>query len=453
MEMVLAANKKQHKKLKTPSTIEAFFKKVKTRFSQLSKPLKIYLSVLAIPLILFIIVLIADDISVLKPSELPETIFVILIISIFWYLLALSPIVIWKTGKWLLSIVASKPAKPRSILTAKTMVIEAPIDESEADGPLPVILDKNRHTKRYVIIAIIIACVYLYGPVTDFGVYVIGSQSSSENIKEIANKSGLNYRGKVLFFRSKPELVDADGLNTVCPNKDENTIEYGCYKPAENKMYILRVTDPAYKDIEYSTAAHETLHIAWFKLDLDSANSVTSSLRQFYDNVNIPSAVKLHETMAAYGDDKDVINSELHSFVGSEIASTDIPVSLLTYYGDYFSDRNSSVNSSILFNKKIDQQIASLQLELDALDAQYSTIDAYKGKWLDSFDPIMRRQLYYGDTYNYNINVDKYNKNLANYNSMVDRYNTAKDAYNSRVQSFNLLLKSFYPTKAPINTR
>ena len=48
----------------------------------------------------------------------------------------------------------------------------------------------------------------------------------------------------------------------------------------------------------------------------------------------------------------------------------------------------------------------------------------------------MQQNIYYGDTYTYNKNVDAYNHNREIYNDMVAKYNTNVNTYNSARQSF-----------------
>lgn len=286
------------------------------------------------------------------------------------------------------------------------------------------------------------------GPISDL--LTVDLNNSTPDIADIADNSGFNLHGKALFYRANPELVDANSLNSKCPNDSQDSIEFGCYLTKENKIYILSVSDQNYKDIEYTTAAHETLHAAWMQQDASTRQALSNNLNSVYINSTAQDVVDLRNTMKSYGTDKDTVVNELHSFVGSEIKDVSLNSYLIGYYGKYFSNRSAPIDHNDAFNGKIDTEISNLSSQGQQLDTSYNATLAYKSRWLDTIEGYMRQNEYYGDVYTYNENVDAYNHNLVNYNKMVDDYNARRNAYNAEVDKFNALLTSFRPTQAPI---
>ena len=276
--------------------------------------------------------------------------------------------------------------------------------------------------------------------------------SGSEVIKSIADNSGLNTHGKYLFYSTNPEVVSANTLYKKCPYETKQGIEFGCYLPDESKIYILKVPTSEYTDIQYTTVAHETLHVAWDKLDSIKRETITNLLRLIYNDKTNFVAKDLRKKLKSYGKDKDVINNELHSFLGSEFNLEAVDSRLADYYSKFFSEQSAPAEANVRFNDTIAGDRAVLDSTRRALEGELSALNRYKTQRLDIFQPYLDRARYYGDTYNYNVNVGRYNKTLAYYNNMVDTYNVNRRSFNSDVASFNAILRAFYPSKSQLKT-
>lgn len=314
-------------------------------------------------------------------------------------------------------------------------------------------IKKSHSLRNKMFVAAIIASFIFFGPVSDFFLVTSSGVTSSEDIKDIAENSGFSYKGKILFYRSNPELVNADTLNGKCPNTDETVIEYGCYLPSENKMYILQVTDSSFKDIEYTTAAHETLHAAWRQYGSAERQRIATMLKELYDDPSNPSSSKLHETLKTYGEEKNVIDGELHSFIGSEVGGSDLSQPLTEYYAKYFYDQSVPVSANFRFTDKFTSRIASINAESTRLDNMAGTIRTYKRQHLDNIEAAMKRANYYGDVYSYNKNVDAFNHNRIYYNDQIALLDKGIDAYNADIAAYNAMLRAFYPTQASLTTK
>lgn len=310
--------------------------------------------------------------------------------------------------------------------------------------------DRSNVIKTAVIGTIVGLVLIAISPIPNFVSVQVSEANATPAIKDIGEHSGFNLKGKLLFFRANPELVNADVLDSNCPNDSETSIEFGCYLPAQNKIYILEVPDAKYKQVEYTTAAHETLHAAWHKLTDTERGEVAAQLKTLYDDKTNPTSAKLTDELKSYGSDEAVIYSELHSFLGSEYDVSQVNQQLSTYYSKYFDNQTVPATANDQFNSAIDTEIANLDAQYNQLDSINSNADTYKAQHLDNIQAAMRRADYYGDTYSYNQNVDAYNHNLVYYNSLVDQFNSQRNTYNTEVDSFNAVLKVFYPTRTQV---
>ena len=306
---------------------------------------------------------------------------------------------------------------------------------------------------KYSILAFIIVAIYSYTLIADY-VTVIGYENSAAaEIKDIANNSGFNVHGKAMFYQADPELVSADTINQKCPQEDQTVAEFGCYIGKEKKMYILEVPDSNYKEIEYTTAAHEVLHIAWSKLSSTEREKTSIALKKIYEDQTNTSYKILHDALAPYGDDPIIIINELHSFMGSEFSDTIIGSDLTNYYKKYFDNRELPVLANNKFNTDIDSKINLLNNDSTSLDVENSEIDNFKINYIDALENALKRNQYYGDLYSYNKNYAIYTKNYDIYKTKINNYNTHLNNFKAEVTKFNLILKAFYPTKAQIQSK
>lgn len=282
--------------------------------------------------------------------------------------------------------------------------------------------------------------------------YTVAFSSSSEQIKSIARDAGFSTHGKAIFFRADPELVNADELYMYCPHDDEDSIEYGCYIPAENKIYILEITYSEYDDVEITTAVHEMLHAAWDKLDYSQMEKISFQLNSYFSDTTYPAHLPLRNTLKYYTNDKPTIDNELHSFIGSQIDSKDMSPELAAYYSNYFVEGSNSSDAHKKFTKKMNSKTNYFKSESTYLVNESNNIDRYKSEWLDKIKRHMQSNLYYNDIYTYNRNVDAYNNNLEIYNSKVDAYEIRRIKYNSEVDSFNKVIDTLYPNRTKVKT-
>lgn len=298
--------------------------------------------------------------------------------------------------------------------------------------------------KQLIAISVfLVALLFLFWqPLCDVSSIIFSS--APQEIKDISSSSGMSMRGQAVFLNNNPEFVSADNLVTVCPhNKDE--IMYGCYLPGSNKIYILRVVNSELQPIETVAVVHETLHAIWYDMTYEQQRSIGQELEEFY-NFNT-SHILTADAEVYTKESPDILINELHSLSGAEVDYLNMPADLQEYYKKYFSNHSITVEANLDFNQSVDNQIAYINNKEKQLDYDKVRLDNYKIEHLDNIEAAMQQNMYYGDIYTYNKNVDAYNNNREIYNNMVDEYNKNVGEYNAKRQIFISAYSALFPNK------
>lgn len=296
----------------------------------------------------------------------------------------------------------------------------------------------------YIAISLFILGFFIYKPASDLTHYLVGEYISDESIKQIADGAGLSYRGKVIYYKANPELVNPNQLNQYCPNDNQNIVEYGCYNSAKNKIYILKVPYKDFEQIEYNVAAHETLHAIFSNLDYYDYLKIKDELKKQYAS-ETAGMQSIKGALDNYEKDEEVVINELHSFVGASLATNETSIILNDYYSRYFESRNKAVYAEQLFNKKLDDWQSKLDQESASIDRDKERLDAYKIKWLDTIEGYIQSNIYYGDESRYYQNINAYENNRKQYNNLVDAYNNRLNKHNDSIMEYNNFLQSLKP--------
>lgn len=299
---------------------------------------------------------------------------------------------------------------------------------------------KKKGCKSCVIIALIVLAI----PVLGIGIFfysatskirqsdtdILKNYNPSAEIADIAEKTGLNEKGKSMLYRGDPTFVNVENFRTFC-ERDRNPGEMAlaCFRSARAGggpfggpgIYLLDLDDPKYEDHKYSAAVHEMLHLAYFKLSKEEKEELAPILKSELDK-KIASGdthlANIADIMTQKGGDE--VYNEMHSKFGVEY--NDLSPELTTYYQKYFSDKSKVVslfqNSAHTKNVK---RIEELKTEIDEMAVKIESTS---------------NQL---DTYKSSGQIDKYNALVPQANSMVKQYNAkvaeAKNLY-SEVEKF-----------------
>lgn len=187
-------------------------------------------------------------------------------------------------------------------------------------------------------------------------------------ISLMPDATGMNDRGRLLFYAHHPTLEGTQKFNSVCLNTEKNSMVIGCYNG--RSIYIFDVDNDEIEGIEEVTAAHEMLHAAYDRLSNAEKNRIDSKIRSLA--VTLKDSPELKERMKSYQSlaENDQLN-ELHSIFGTEVR--DLPADLEEYYGRYFSDRLKTValyeQYAEVF-KELQDESSRLAASLDSLADQ-----------------------------------------------------------------------------------
>jgi hypothetical protein len=254
---------------------------------------------------------------------------------------------------------------------------------------------------------------------------------SSPEITKIAEQAGFNQYGKFIFYSNSPEVVGPDRLNEVCPNNSEKSVEFGCFDGNNKKIYILKSPDPEFDTIMYVTAAHEMLHAAWLRLSNTKREEVAGQLNLALSK-NAGNG-KLNTQISQYPKDKEIINSELHSFAGSEFTGI-----YDEYYKDYFNRIYLPYSNKVAYDSKVEAKIGAIDRKAAQLDALAAEINNFKNNYVYPFE-----RSYYLDSYNYNA----YKKNIDIVNQKINYYNQLLNEHNVEIEKAQKFFDSFLPTQ------
>ncbi len=275
-------------------------------------------------------------------------------------------------------------------------------------------------------------------------------------VAQLALDSGMNDRGKFLFYASHPALSDADSFNKECGPPEEFAAILGCYTGLN--IYIYDITDPRLAGIRPTTAAHEMLHAAYERLGEKERQRVDTLLEAEYnklkDNEELASKMSFYER-AQPGQRLN----ELHSIIGTEIGQ--LSSELERYYSQYFSDRTKVVaqhdqyrlvfdtlktRANILNGQidrlkgQIEQSRTAYETRARALDAKVAVFNdrADRGDFEDQAGFTRERQVLLAETaqldrlrIEINANVDEYNKLVAELSSIATETNTLNRSMSS----------------------
>ena len=186
-------------------------------------------------------------------------------------------------------------------------------------------------------------------------------------MKILTKKIGLTEKGRVIFYASKPQLLDAAAFNSKVPdNYDSNAILGYC---DHRKIYLYRINNQDLAGIVEVTMAHEALHADWERLTKRERRELIPLLEEDYAKIKTDKTEIMLADYAKF--EIGQRDNELHSFLGTEYHH--LSPKLEKHYAKYFKDRDKIVGMYEHYQTKIDsiaQQSTQLTAEVAALKAQ-----------------------------------------------------------------------------------
>jgi hypothetical protein len=226
------------------------------------------------------------------------------------------------------------------------------------------------------------------------------------DIVQLANQATMTDCAQTLFYSAHP-VVDSDRTlfeqHCNAPSTS-GAIELGCYT-GDNRIYLLKISDPDLSSEMIVTAAHEMLHVAYAQLtsaDQSSVNSKLEAAVRQINNTDLTMTLRVYQRLEPGQRD-----NELHSILGTEYSPLD--PALEQYYRQYFSSRAPIVAAAQHF----DQVFAQLDDTLNNLETQIIGT---------------RRQM---RVYARERNTAAYNSLVPQLNALVQQYNQTANRYNS----------------------
>ncbi|MYB39758.1 hypothetical protein F4X86_00490 [Candidatus Saccharibacteria bacterium] len=162
-----------------------------------------------------------------------------------------------------------------------------------------------------------------------------------QNVKDLANRLELSDAGKEMLYDNNPRIFDDDSdPGYGCRSSSADVVVYGCWQTGS--IAILRT--PSLE----TTAAHELLHAAYYDLYIHHQSDEIDRLLDNFKRDNpevVAEFLEIYEGHYQYEDEEArqwAERSEIHSFVGSQIA--EIPQALEEHYSRYFNNRRRVVD-------------------------------------------------------------------------------------------------------------
>lgn len=256
-------------------------------------------------------------------------------------------------------------------------------------------------------------------------------------IAQLATDTALNDNSRRLFYVYHPELEEKQAFNDNCKSS-EKTIVLGCYVSGRG-IYLYNVTDARLNGVVQVTAAHETLHAAYERLDGKEKQRVNGLIDDAYAKVTNQ---RIKDTIEDYRLNGADITNELHSILGTEVRS--LPAELEQYYARYFTNRLKVVEYSEKYEQVFTerkQKVAEADQQLEALKQQINAGEAN----LDDLSQELKNE---------RSRLDRLlaSKDYAAYNAAVPGFNSRVNAYNAQVGQVRRLIDQFNALVAERNS-
>lgn len=198
----------------------------------------------------------------------------------------------------------------------------------------------------------------------------------STEIAQITERTSFTDSGRFYFYASAPSVERAEAFNDICTRQESGSAILGCY--TAGRIVIYDVTNTQLDGIEEVTAAHETLHAVWDRLDDNERSRIGTLLEAEFTRIK---NTELEERMAYYErTEPGQRANELHSIIGTEFAT--LSPELEAHYAMYFKDRSAVVALHASYQSVFDtlsaqsdtleQEIAVLKSALDIAIAAYN---------------------------------------------------------------------------------
>lgn len=255
----------------------------------------------------------------------------------------------------------------------------------------------------------------------------------SGEVAQLADQTTMTQRMRDLFYVSDPKVEDRDAFNADCQTTSEQGKVLGCY--ARQSIFIFNVKDARLAGVKQVTAAHETLHAAYERLDGDMRKKVDAMVTAQADALK--NDKKLQDLIALYEKtEPGELKNELHSILGTQYVQ--LNPDLEAYYKQYFSDRAKVVAYQMQYNAEFDasqtritdyqRQLETLKPQIDANNADLERRNTEINNESARLDQLRR------------TDVDAYNSEVPGFNAKIQEYNRVARATQALVAQYNAIV-------------
>jgi hypothetical protein len=264
----------------------------------------------------------------------------------------------------------------------------------------------------------------------------------SQQIESLTNRLDLTATGRLVLFASLPEVKSRDDFQSNCVVREDDINILGCY--SFGKIFVYDITDPELDGIKEVTLAHEMLHAVYERLSSQEKSRLAPYLEQVYNQIKDED---LESRMSYYErNEPDERYNELHSIIGTEVASSKVPAELEQHYGKYFANRSKVVELHDSYQgkfselkQKADELKAKLEELADEINKQRVEYDenwanlsaeiaefnrrAEAGYFVSQAAFDAERSLLVGKVATLDKLWGQINDQISNYNLIVEEYN------------------------------
>lgn len=245
---------------------------------------------------------------------------------------------------------------------------------------------------------------------------------------------GFTDTGTRIFYATAPAIEDKTQFNTDCKSTERTTAILGCYY--KDRIYLYNIQNAELDGTLEVTAAHETLHAAYQRLNVFERQRVDAMVQVEYQKIKDQADIKQVMQYYSQAEPGDETN-ELHSIIGTTVSN--LSPELESYYGQYFKDRAAVVSLNAKYNqvfRGLNEQATTLQKQIDDESASLKTDMA----------------TYTADLDQLNLDIESFNTRAAGGGfgsqaaflaarstlvSRVDTLNARRDMLNARINSYN----------------
>ena len=305
---------------------------------------------------------------------------------------------------------------------------------------------------KFIAVAII-AILIAYGPVSRVVADYITIKDANPAMVALAQKSGMNQTGELIFLRTHPKLdtdsqMESDCSSNAAANNSNGFIEQGCYAPSTNRIYIRTMPNNLY-DMEVSTAAYEMLHAVYINIDTSGqGTSLNQAIEANYQAIN---DTFLNSQVTAFAKtEPGARDLELFSLLGTGYSN--LTNSLVNYYTPYFS----SIHKTVAANDAVIQLFQQDENELSSIQVQINDYDNIANTMYNNAITAYNDSVSWAnvgnqeeDDYNYNIYQRDYNL----YSGDLDIENNFINSYNNVLQNYNDLVTEYNGTQPVSQTQ